>query len=386
MYSLSVCVRTAAILFPILAACITIPYLLIHYHKYGSVIIFRAIIFYSFILYLLCIYLLVILPLPSIEEVAGLHTATTQMIPFQFVNDIEMYTKFSVWVPNTYWSTFFSGAFLQVFYNVLMFIPLGIYLRYYYRRNLLECILLSFIISLFFEWTQLSGLYGIYPRAYRLFDVDDLFLNTMGGIVGFIVEPLFVFLFPTKEQLNQISYEKGMKVTLFRRFFAAGIDWTLLMIVLVILTHLLPDIHWTEVLLVNSVPGAIVYALLILGYFVCGTYILKGYTIGKMFVRMKIVSGKGQRPKLLPLFVRYGILYGLFVPAVSYELQLYNYVSNSSVSTGDYVIGAFLMILLLLATILFWGRMFIVFFTHGKLFLYEAVSNTQEISVIHMLD
>jgi len=386
MYSLSTSISTAAILFPILAACITIPYLLIHYHKYGSVVFFRAAVFYSFILYLLCIYLLVVLPLPSIEEVAMLNTPSKQLIPFQFVNDMEMYTKFSVWVPNTYWSTFFSGTFLQVFYNILMFIPFGIYLRYYYRRNLLECIIFSFVLSLFFEFTQLSGLYGIYPRAYRLFDVDDLILNTIGGIVGFIVEPLFVFLLPSKEQLNLISYEKGKKVTLFRRFFAAGIDWTIIMSVLIMIIYLFPRISWIDVLFLNSLPGAILYFLLIFLYFICGTYVMKGYTVGKKIVKIKITDLKKRRPKWIQLFVRYGILYGLFVPAFSYELQLFKFVTAESIVRIDFVIAVFLMIFILLATILFWLRMIIVLFTHGKLFLYEGVSNTQEISVIHMPD
>lgn len=387
MYSLSISIITASILFPILAACITIPYLLVHYHKYGSVVIFRALIFYSFILYLLCIYLLVILPLPSVEEVAGLHTPRMQLVPFQFVNDIEMYTKFSVWVPDTYWSSFFSGAFLQVFYNVLMFIPLGIYLRYYYRRNLIECIIVSFLLSLFFELTQLSGLYGIYPRPYRLFDIDDLFLNTIGGVLGFLVEPFFVFLLPSKEQLNQRSYEKGKKVTLFRRFFAASIDWIVLATILTCMTYLIPGISKWEVLFVSSVPGAIIYALLILGYFVCGTYLMKGYTLGKMVVRLKITDEKNRKPKWIQMFVRYGILYGLFVPALSYELQLYHFITTTnSISKIDYGIAALLMILILLAMILFWGRILIVCFTHGKLFLYETVSLTQETSVSHRPD
>ena len=31
----------------------------------------------------------------------------------------------------------------------------------------------SFLLSLFFEVTQLTGLYFLYPGSYRLFDVDD---------------------------------------------------------------------------------------------------------------------------------------------------------------------------------------------------------------------
>ena len=47
---------------------------------------------------------------------------------------------------------------------------------------------------IFFEVTQLTGIFFIYPKAYRLFDVDDLLINTLGGILGFIcTKPLTVF-------------------------------------------------------------------------------------------------------------------------------------------------------------------------------------------------
>ena len=57
----------AMIAFPVLAAVVTLPYLIYCYRKYGSVLGLRVPIIYSFILYLLCCYFLVIMPLPSRE-------------------------------------------------------------------------------------------------------------------------------------------------------------------------------------------------------------------------------------------------------------------------------------------------------------------------------
>ncbi|MDD2972014.1 MAG: VanZ family protein [Lachnospiraceae bacterium] len=382
MYSLSVSIHTAMILFPIMAAFITIPYVLIHYHRFGSVVLFRAIIFYSFILYLLCTYLLVVLPLPSFAEVAKLTRPSTQLVPFQFVNDIEMYTKFSVWTPGTYWDSFFSGAFLQVLYNILMFIPFGIYLRYYYRRNIFECVLLSFSLSLFFELTQLTGLYGIYPRAYRLFDVDDLMLNTMGGIIGFIMEPCFVFLFPSKERLNEISYERGKRVSVIRRLFAACIDWSILMVTAALMHTVYEPVSVFNVLLLNNIQSDVFYAAMVVIYFILGSYFMGGATIGKRVVRIKVVDKKGKKAGILQYFVRYTILYGLFAPGAFYLLRLFQYINTDSVTRMDFAIGAFLMIVLAVFMILFWGCMVIRIFIHGNLFLYEFASNTCEESVI----
>lgn len=40
-------------------------------------------------------------------------------------------------------------------------------------------------VSLLTETAQLTGIFGLYPCSYRLFDVDDLLLNTGGAGLGF---------------------------------------------------------------------------------------------------------------------------------------------------------------------------------------------------------
>ncbi len=42
----------------------------------------------------------------------------------------------------------------------------------------------GFGLSLACELTQLTGIWGIYPCAYRAFNVDDLLLNTLGCVSG----------------------------------------------------------------------------------------------------------------------------------------------------------------------------------------------------------
>ena len=66
--------------------------------------------------------------------------------------------------------------------NVLVFVPLGIYVpRLFQRcRNVLVIGLLSLELSVIVEVTQLVTRVGS-------FDVDDLLLNTIGGILGGIL-------------------------------------------------------------------------------------------------------------------------------------------------------------------------------------------------------
>ena len=42
----------------------------------------------------------------------------------------------------------------------------------------------SFLFSCFIEFGQMTGLFFLFPQAYRLGDVDDLILNTLGGLIG----------------------------------------------------------------------------------------------------------------------------------------------------------------------------------------------------------
>ena len=80
-----------------------------------------------------------------------------------------------------------NAYFYQFIYNILITVPFGMYLKKYFKLNLFKTILCTFILSLFFELTQLSGLYGVYPRPYRIFDVDDLITNTFGGLIGYFI-------------------------------------------------------------------------------------------------------------------------------------------------------------------------------------------------------
>jgi hypothetical protein len=42
-------------------------------------------------------------------------------------------------------------------------------------------------LTLAVELTQLTGIWGLYPCAYRHFNVDDLMLNALGVVVGFLL-------------------------------------------------------------------------------------------------------------------------------------------------------------------------------------------------------
>ena len=217
-------IKISVVTFPFIAFLTTLPYILREYHKYGSVYWYRALIIYSFILYLLTAYFLVILPLPTREEVMALTTPTTQLIPFNFVTEFITKSGFVISDFSTYFKALTSSYVFVSLFNIVLTIPFGAYLHYYFKFSFKKTCLFTFLLSLFFELTQLSGLYFIYPRGYRLFDVDDLILNTLGGIIGYFVGTLLLKFLPNREEIDDTALELGMKVSGFRRTLAYGID------------------------------------------------------------------------------------------------------------------------------------------------------------------
>ncbi|KAB2813243.1 VanZ family protein [Pimelobacter simplex] len=83
-------------------------------------------------------------------------------------------------------------AFLQVALNVLLFVPLGYFVRRIARRGVVVATVLGFAVSLLIETTQTTGVWHLYDCAYRLFDVDDLILNTLGATAGSLVAAIFI--------------------------------------------------------------------------------------------------------------------------------------------------------------------------------------------------
>jgi len=83
-------------------------------------------------------------------------------------------------------------AFLQIVLNVLLFVPLGYFIRVILHRGIVVATLAGFGLSLLIELTQRTGVWNLYSCAYRLFDVDDLIVNTLGATVGSLLSMLVV--------------------------------------------------------------------------------------------------------------------------------------------------------------------------------------------------
>lgn len=328
-------IKTALIFFPFLAFFITVPFLIYYYRKYGTLGKKRSLILYSFVFYLLCAYFLVILPLPSIQEVAAMTSPKYNLHLFQSWENFMNQTVLRINDPSTYLPAMRQGVFLEPVFNILLLFPFGVYCRYYFRFSWKKTIIASFCLSLFFELTQLSGLYFIYPRPYRLFDVNDLLHNTLGGAFGYLCAPLFTFFLPTRNELDEESLEKGHKVSLLRRGIAAIIDWIVIDLVtgvLQILLALFPDTSFlADTAKLSNTLGW--FVLKVVCYFMILMYFWQGQTVGKKVVRIKVEEDDHSRVRFISLVKRYSFFY-LLMFIISQIFQF----SITHLTTTDHVL------------------------------------------------
>ena len=348
----------AVVCFPLIAFLITLPYVIYNYHKYGSVMGMRILIVYSFILYLICVYFLVILPLPARGEMAAMTGPRMQLVPFSFVGDIIREADVTISEPLSWLSLIANRAFFQVVFNVVMTVPFGVYLRYYFGCSLKRTALLTFLLSLFFELTQLSGLYFIYPRNYRLFDVDDLMANTLGGVMGYLMVVPFLKILPTRQEIDAASFRRGQEVSLTRRLLAFFLDFLCAGICMLLVSPFL-----------SGIPGW-AWTLFFFGYFMILPMFWRGQTVGKRIMSISVVSANGERARWYQYAARYGSLWAvlcLFPELAGWAADIlegspgaasvWMIVVSGIVGTGYFFFIAAQMVLLVLHRPLFYERL-----------------------------
>ena len=361
-------IQQAAFIFPPLALAFTIPYLIYNYKKYGSIWSMRIWIVYSFILYMLCTYCLVILPLPSPEKAATLHNHQMQLLPFNFIFDILKHANLHLVNPKSYLTIINNPAFFSTIFNIFMTLPFGFYLKYYFENNFKQVAIKSFFLSLFFELTQLSGLYFIYSGNYRLFDVDDLITNTLGGILGFALAVMLAKYLPTRKQIDEKSLERSDKISLLRRLVAMGFDLIFGTFFTVFFGDIiLKSIHLESDIFTIQIPFIV--------YLVGSTILLRGRTLGFFMTNLKVTSN--HQVGLMRTYLRYFLRYLFFVlQFVTPPLALINLLNLSltndilSHETITYIVLGLLVIFALYYLIT------LLLVAMRKPLLYEKLSET----------
>ncbi|MGI3783989.1 MAG: VanZ family protein, partial [Janthinobacterium lividum] len=167
------------------ALALLVPFVAVQYRRRGTLGLGPVVLSFAALVYVLALMSYTLLPLPEVmSNFCSVHRAVPQLRPGRFVTDILRENRGGVLGLAT------NPALQQFVFNIALFMPLGMFVRHLLRRGVLLTTAVGLGVSLLIELTQLTGVWALFPCAYRLFDVDDLTANTAGALIGAGLGPL----------------------------------------------------------------------------------------------------------------------------------------------------------------------------------------------------
>ena len=201
----------ALALWPFASLAATLPILAYLYHRDGRLKVASFVATYLAVLYVLGLGCFTLYPLPEGASGLGItYGVPWQLDPLAFVDDLRREGL---------------GALPQMAFNVVFFVPLGLIAGRLLRLGFVPSVLLGFLASFAIEAAQGTGLFGIYPYAYRTADVDDLLWNTLGAAFGWVCSWLLSRVLPPGALAGpgEVTYAPGF----VRRCVAFSLDMLL---------------------------------------------------------------------------------------------------------------------------------------------------------------
>ena len=136
--------------------------------NHPTVYLYKDLMVLGFVIYILCLFHVV-----TFQDVSW---STSNFIPFKEMFRYEFGTDL---------------FFKNVIGNMIMFLPFGFFVSYFLNLDKIRYVfILSLVSSFSIETTQMV--------IGRVFDVDDIMLNIIGGILGYFI---YRILFKIKEHL-----------------------------------------------------------------------------------------------------------------------------------------------------------------------------------------
>ncbi len=299
-------IGSGLLVFLLVAGVLAVPFLVLQYRRHGRVEPRALWVAASFTLFLVCAWALVLLPFPNdIAKYCATNAPKIQLVPFHWLNEtIREASREGTGLG----SLLTNGPLVIRIFNVLLLLPLGVFLRRWWGRGWVATGLIAFALSLAFELTQITGIWGLYDCSYRTFDVDDLIANTLGALLGWWAAPAFRMV-PERGDVPEAA--RPVRATLPRRFLATLVDYLLALVaggVLVLLAGAFGvALDGAQVGRASLVSGLVVVTVLIPA--------ATGATPGQWFVLLRMTTPTGDRPGLGALALRTLVLWGPWVLA-----------------------------------------------------------------------
>lgn len=226
--------RMGALLGSVAFVVVLTPILVWQYRRYGRLSGRRILGAAALSIYVTSLVTYTWLPLPprSAQWCAEYGVQGVQLHPFAFGDEVLDAAEQLGWS-----HALRSTVVLQVVFNVVLFIPWGVIVRRYLQHSILVCIVSGALASLLIEVTQATGLWFVYPCAYRVADIGDVIANTTGAAIGALLGPALLFWMPRRELVSE-GRLRPRPVTTWRRVMSmavtAGSVWLVTFVSLVL--------------------------------------------------------------------------------------------------------------------------------------------------------
>lgn len=314
----------AIMMWPVVSLILTLPILAFMYHRQHRMRFLSAAAAYLAVLYFVGLAAFTFYPMPDDPQAfcaAHVGSYKPQLNLFKFISDIQYGGQNGV---------------LQLVMNVVLFLPLGFILFRWARWPWWVVIIAGFCTSLFIESSQLTGFWGVYPCAYRQFDVDDLLTNTSGAILGLGIAELYGLLVP--ERALPVKSDVNTNPGLVHRAVTFIIDMLFIGIIYYPLTaalimgfykfstpepngefllfgHFQCNVAWLTII----APVIAMLAFLIFEVIIPAAH--RGQTLGGMFTHMTVESQERHGWRRLAFYVVRTLILGAAVLCLVLALQ-----------------------------------------------------------------
>ncbi|MBO7252323.1 MAG: VanZ family protein [Oscillospiraceae bacterium] len=285
---------------PFVALIFALPYTVYGYVRTKTVNVWNCTYLYTFCLYFLCAYFVTWLPLPTAQTLANLKPMSEfiQLVPFQSFLDIKAETLLR--------------DLAIILFNVALTMPLGYFLKEFFHVSLKKAVLLGFLTSLLYEITQLTGLFFIYPRAYRIFDIDDLIINTLGAYLGYLAAPYVSRLLPRVSDTRNQRLVQGSEVAFAQRAIASAMDIAVVLICSIGVILLVPGLQ-APMTSRESLMRFPLFFGLFMAIALLYSLLFREGTLGYRLTGLRLMTGSGRKPTLLQCVGRTALMYiGVF--------------------------------------------------------------------------
>ena len=149
------------LIFTVFVITIRLSYLIVHKERF---VLYKELFMFTALLYAMLLFYVV-----TFQDV---NYGTNNFIPFKEILRYEFGSKLFI---------------KNILGNIILFIPFGLFVSYIMKtRKIIPIILISIVTSATIEYTQM--------QIGRTFDIDDILLNLIGGLIGYLVYLVFNIL------------------------------------------------------------------------------------------------------------------------------------------------------------------------------------------------